>query len=42
VKLWDLSSGKETLTLRGHVKEVTSVALSPDGECLASTALMIQ
>jgi WD40 repeat protein/serine/threonine protein kinase len=31
VKLWDLVSQKEILTLDGHTREVTSVTFSPDG-----------
>jgi dipeptidyl aminopeptidase/acylaminoacyl peptidase len=36
VKLWDARTGQETLTLKGHTREVTSVAFSPDGARLAS------
>ena len=31
-KVWDLESGKETLTLRGHTGEVSSLALAGDGK----------
>ena len=34
--MWDLEAGKETLTLRGHAGEVTSLALSSDGKRLFS------
>jgi hypothetical protein len=36
VKLWDVASGRELLTLSGHSDEVRSVAISPDGRVLAS------
>ena len=36
IKVWDLSSGKEIRTLAGHSAFVRSVALSSDGELLAS------
>jgi WD40 repeat protein len=36
IKLWDVITGKETATLRGHVHHVYSVAFSPDGRTLAS------
>ncbi len=36
IKVWDLESGKETLTLRGHTLEVFSLALSTDGKRLFS------
>ena len=35
VKLWDTTSGQETLTLKGHNGWVTSVAFGPDGKRLA-------
>jgi eukaryotic-like serine/threonine-protein kinase len=38
VKVWDVSSGGEGLTLRGHSGNVLGVAFSPDGLRLASTA----
>ena len=38
VKLWDLTSGQEVLTLRGHSNLVTSVAFSPDGKRLATAS----
>jgi eukaryotic-like serine/threonine-protein kinase len=37
VKIWDLTSEREPLTLRGHSTEVLAVAFSPDGRRVAST-----
>jgi hypothetical protein len=37
VKVWDATTGQETLTLRGHTDVVRGVAFSPDGSRLAST-----
>jgi RNA polymerase sigma factor (sigma-70 family) len=39
IKLWDVASGKNTLTLAGEAGEVLSVAFSPDGKTLASGSL---
>ena len=36
VTLWNTSSGREALMLRGHSRRVRGVAFSPDGETLAS------
>ena len=36
IKLWDVSSGREVRTLKGHSNDVESVAFSPDGKLLAS------
>lgn len=36
VKLWDVSSGKELTSLKGHAKTVRHLAFSPDGKLLAS------
>ena len=36
IKIWDLISGEELLTLTGHVKPVYALAFSPDGRCLVS------
>jgi WD40 repeat protein/serine/threonine protein kinase len=36
VKLWDAQTGHELLSLKGHTKQVDSVAFSPDGKRLAS------
>src|SRR5262249_55757336 len=36
VKIWDLASGKEVVTLQSHARPVVSVAFSPDGKMLAS------
>src|SRR5262249_2353559 len=39
VKLWDVATGKEALTLRGHLDTVWSVAFSPDGRRLVSASI---
>ena len=31
LKIWDMSTGKETLALRGHTSGVRAAAFSPDG-----------
>ena len=36
IKLWNLETGKEILTLKGHDNLVLSVSFSPDGKTLAS------
>ena len=36
IKLWDVATGKEQATLKGHTGCVYSVAFSPDGKTLAS------
>jgi WD40 repeat protein len=38
VKLWDLNSQKEILTLDGHTREVTSVSFSPDGSSVLTSS----
>jgi WD40 repeat protein len=36
IRLWDAISGRLVYTLRGHTRETTAVAFSPDGKTLAS------
>ena len=36
MKVWDADKGTETLTLKGHTGEVSSVAFSPDGKRIVS------
>jgi WD40 repeat protein len=38
VKVWDMATGQETLTLKGHTSIVTCVAFSHDGARLASAS----
>ena len=38
VKIWDPSTGQETLTLHGHTDTAIAVAFSPDGQRLASAS----
>ena len=38
VKLWDVDSGVCLRTLSGHIKDIKSVAFSPDGKKLASAS----
>jgi WD40 repeat protein len=35
VKLWDVATGKQQATLKGHTDEVCSLTFSPDGRALA-------
>jgi WD40 repeat protein len=39
VKMWDVETGQEILTLRDHIGPVTSVAFSPDGKHLATASV---
>ena len=39
VKVWDVQTGKELLTLKGHNWDVFSVAFSPDGKRIAEGSL---
>jgi sugar lactone lactonase YvrE len=39
VRIWDTSTGKELLTLKGHLSFVRGLAFSPDGRRLASGSL---
>ena len=36
VRLWDVATGRDILTLTGHTDDVNSVSFSPDGKTLAS------
>jgi WD40 repeat protein len=38
VQLWDISSGKEIKTLKGHRNSVNSITFSPNGKTLASAS----
>jgi WD40 repeat protein len=38
VKLWDVATGREKVSLQGHARGVGSVAFSPDGKLLASAS----
>ncbi len=38
VKVWDVATGQEALTLKGHTDGVTGVTFSPDGRRIASTS----
>jgi WD40 repeat protein/serine/threonine protein kinase len=39
VKVWDVKTGKELLSLQGHTHSIGRVAFSPDGQLLASTGV---
>ena len=36
VRLWDMATGQESLTLRGHAGPVIALCFAPDGTSLAS------
>ena len=36
IKIWDVETGQETLTLKGHLGHVYSVCFSPDGKRIVS------
>ena len=36
IKVWDSNTGDIVRTLEGHKREVTSVAISPDGKYIVS------
>jgi len=37
-KVWDLASGRERITFRGHRAGVTQIAVGPDGTQVATTS----
>ncbi|MGB6220597.1 WD40 repeat domain-containing serine/threonine protein kinase [Haloferula sp.] len=36
VRVWDINTGKEVLSFRGHTDSITTLAWSPDGQWIAS------
>ena len=38
IKLWDVATGRETTTLKGHTGKIRSVSFTRDGKSLASAA----
>src|SRR5262249_40765780 len=36
ILLWDMTSGKQVMALRGHSERITSLAFAPDNKTLAS------
>lgn len=36
IRIWDMATGSELMTLQGHDSEVISVAFSPDGKRIIS------
>lgn len=38
LKIWDLATGTELLTLIGHSQEIRTIAISPDGKKILSGA----
>jgi WD40 repeat protein len=38
LKVWNATTGQETLTLKGHTSRVNSVAFSPDGKRIVSAS----
>jgi len=38
IKLWNIGTGQETVTLKGHLDRITGLAFSPDGKRLGSSS----
>ena len=38
IRLWEVASGKNIATFRGHPTDIQSLAFSPDGKLLASAS----
>jgi len=39
IKIWDVDSGREVLSLKGHRRPVTLVQFSPRGQLLSGTGV---
>ena len=39
IKVWDIDSGMEVLTLKGHSRLVNGLAITPDGRTLLSVSV---
>ncbi len=38
IKIWDISTGAEKLTLKGHCDRILAISISPDGKIMASSS----